>query len=137
MRGSPVPIPVLAPALPVQFIHEEDVGQAFLLCIVAAGPPGAYNITGDGVLTGAEVARELGLAPLPVPGGLVQGAARALAALPFVPPAAELGRGGQPPGDHGREQGQARARLGAALHGPRGAARHAQGRTRLSRRSAM
>jgi nucleoside-diphosphate-sugar epimerase len=88
VRGSPVPIPVLAPALPLQFIHEEDVGQAFLLCIVAAGPPGAYNITGDGVLTGTEVARELGLAPLRVPGGLVQGAARALAALPFVPAAA-------------------------------------------------
>jgi nucleoside-diphosphate-sugar epimerase len=88
VRGSPVPIPVLAPALPLQFIHEEDVGQAFLLCIVAAGPPGAYNISGDGVLSGTEVARELGLAPLRVPGGLVQGAARALAALPFVPPAA-------------------------------------------------
>jgi len=77
------------PALPVQFIHEDDVGQAFLLCIVAAGPPGAYNITGDGVLTGADVAREVGLAPVPVPGRLVRGAARGLAALPFVPPAAE------------------------------------------------
>jgi nucleoside-diphosphate-sugar epimerase len=89
VRGSPVPLPVLAPKLPVQFVHEEDVGQALQLCIVAAGPPGAYNITGDGVLTGTEVARELGLAPVPVPGGLVQGAARGLAALPFVPPAAE------------------------------------------------
>jgi nucleoside-diphosphate-sugar epimerase len=88
LRGSPIPVPALAPALPVQFIHEEDVGQAFLLCIVAAGPPGAYNITADGVLSGTEVARELGLAPLPVPGGLVQTVARALAALPFVPPAA-------------------------------------------------
>jgi nucleoside-diphosphate-sugar epimerase len=88
VRGSPVPLPVLAPALPVQFIHEEDVGLAFLLCVVAAGPPGAYNITGDGVLTGTEVARELGLAPLRIPGGIVQRAARALAALPFVPPAA-------------------------------------------------
>jgi nucleoside-diphosphate-sugar epimerase len=88
VRGSPVPLPVLAPALPVQFIHEEDVGLAFLLCVVAAGPPGAYNITGDGVLTGTEVARELGLAPLRIPDGIVRGAARALAALPFVPPAA-------------------------------------------------
>ena len=32
--GSPVPLPVLAPALPLQFIHEDDVGQAFLLCVV-------------------------------------------------------------------------------------------------------
>ena len=91
-KGSPVPFPALVPNLPVQFIHEEDVGQAFLQCIVAAGPPGAYNITGDGVLSGVDVAREFGLTPLPVPGGVVQKAARAAAALPklpFVPPAAE------------------------------------------------
>jgi nucleoside-diphosphate-sugar epimerase len=89
---SPVPLPAPAPDLPVQFIHEDDVGQAFVLCILGAGPPGAYNITGDGVMTGAEVAREFGLAPIPVPAGLVQRAARAVAALPdlpFVPPATE------------------------------------------------
>ncbi len=89
---SPVPIPAPVPDLPLQFIHEEDVGQAFLLCIVAAGPPGAYNITGDGVLSGTDVAREAGFTPVPVPGGVVQKAARAAAALPklpFVPPAAE------------------------------------------------
>ena len=85
----PVPLPVLAPRLPVQFIHEDDVGQAFLLCIVAAGPPGAYNITGDGVLSGPEVARELGFTPVPVPAGTVQPWARAVAGLPFAPPAAE------------------------------------------------
>src|SRR3954470_1858955 len=85
----PVPLPVLAPRLPVQFIHEDDVGQAFLLCIVAAGPPGAYNITGDGILEGPEVARELGFTPLPVPPGTVQPWARAVAGLPFAPPAAE------------------------------------------------
>ena len=76
----------------MQFIHEDDVGQAFLLCIAGAGSAGAYNITGDGVLTGPEIARELGLAPVPVPAGLVQRAARAAAAipdLPFVPPASE------------------------------------------------
>ena len=92
VRNAPVPIPMPAPDLPVQFIHEDDVGQAFLLCIVAEGPPGAYNITGDGVLTGMEVAREFGLSPVPVPGHLVQAGARALAGLPDIPglpPAAE------------------------------------------------
>ena len=90
--GSPVPLPVPAPELPLQFIHEDDVGQAFLQCIVGAGPPGPYNITGDGVLTMGDVARELGLTPVPIPGSPVQAAARALAALPappFLPPAAE------------------------------------------------
>jgi len=88
----PVPIPAIAPALPVQFIHEADVGQAFLLCIVAAGAPGPYNITGDGVVTGAEVAREVGLAAVPVPGAPVRALAKAVAAVPtpsFAPPATE------------------------------------------------
>lgn len=78
-----LPIPALVPAVPVQFIHEDDVGQAFLLCIVAAGPPGAYNITGDGVVTGAEVARELGVVAIPLPGAVPRTAARLATALPL------------------------------------------------------
>src|SRR3954470_14055166 len=89
LRRLPVPLPVPVPALPLQFVHEDDVGQALLLSIVGAGPPGAYNLAGDGVLTGASVARELGLAPLPAPRGLVHAGARATAALPFAPPAGE------------------------------------------------
>jgi nucleoside-diphosphate-sugar epimerase len=88
----PVALPTVAPDLQVQFIHEDDVGSAFLQCIVGAGPPGAYNITGDGVLNGSDLVRELGLTPVPVPGGPVRAAARAAAAIPtppFVPPAAE------------------------------------------------
>src|SRR3712207_461795 len=30
----PVPVPAPVPELPVQFIHEEDVGQALLLCVL-------------------------------------------------------------------------------------------------------
>jgi nucleoside-diphosphate-sugar epimerase len=85
----PVPLPALVPDLLVQFIHERDVGRALLLCVVAAGPPGAYNITGDGILTGADVARELGVVPVPVPRRLAETAARAVATLPappFLPP---------------------------------------------------
>jgi nucleoside-diphosphate-sugar epimerase len=92
MRALPFPLPVLAPQVPVQFIHEADVGEALLLCALGDGPPGAYNIAGDGVLTGADVARELGLAPLSLPAGIVHGAARAAALLPkppFIPPAAD------------------------------------------------
>jgi nucleoside-diphosphate-sugar epimerase len=89
---SPVPLPVPAPKLPVQFIHEDDVGTAFLLCIVGSGPPGTYNITGDGVLSSVEVARELGVLPIPIPGGPVQATARAVSSLPlpaFAPPVTE------------------------------------------------
>jgi nucleoside-diphosphate-sugar epimerase len=85
----PVALPVPAPRLPMQFIHEDDVAGAFLLCIAGAGPAGTYNITADGVLTADEVARELGLAPLPVPPAVVQTAARAIASMPFAPPVAE------------------------------------------------
>jgi nucleoside-diphosphate-sugar epimerase len=89
VTAGKVPLPVPAPDLPIQLIHEADVGQAFLQCVVAAGPPGAYNIAGDGVLTAADFARELGFTPVPVPGGIVQKAARAAASVPFLPPAAE------------------------------------------------
>jgi nucleoside-diphosphate-sugar epimerase len=89
VRRSPLPLPALAPQLPLQVIHEEDVGQAFLRCVVADGPPGAYNIAADGVLTTGQVAREVGLAPVPVPSRPVQAAARAAASLPFLPPMAE------------------------------------------------
>ncbi len=92
VRRLPVPIPVPVPALPMQFIHEEDVGQAFVLCTAAAGPPGAYNITGDGVVTAVDVARELGFIPIPLPAGPFHSAARAvsaLPALPFTPPTAQ------------------------------------------------
>ena len=87
-----VPIPVPAPDLPMQFIHEDDVGQALLKCAVAEGPPGAYNIAADGVLAMADVIRELGLTPVPVPAALASRAARAAASippLPFVPPVVE------------------------------------------------
>ncbi|HSL58156.1 MAG TPA: NAD-dependent epimerase/dehydratase family protein [Acidimicrobiales bacterium] len=86
---SPVPVPVMLPALPLQLVHEDDVADAFVRCITGAGPPGAYNIAGDGIVTTHDVARALGLLPLPLPVGLTQRGARALAAVPLpraVPP---------------------------------------------------
>ena len=85
----PVPVPVVVPALPLQLVHEQDVGRALLQCVVAAGPPGAYNIAADGIVTAADLARELGLLPLPLPAAPAHIAARALAAVPFLPPFAE------------------------------------------------
>jgi nucleoside-diphosphate-sugar epimerase len=76
----------------LQLIHEADVGQALLKCVLGEGPPGAYNIAGDGVLTATDVVRELGLSPIPIPARVVHGAARAAAALPkppLAPPATQ------------------------------------------------
>jgi nucleoside-diphosphate-sugar epimerase len=86
LRAGRLPVPVLVPALPLQLVHEEDIGRALLQCVVAAGPPGAYNIAADGILTAADVVRELGLFPLPVPPGPAQFTARAIAGLPLLPP---------------------------------------------------
>jgi nucleoside-diphosphate-sugar epimerase len=82
-----VHLPAITPPVPIQFIHQDDVGQAFLLCIVGAGAPGVYNITGDGALSGAQVLRELGLTPIPAPARVIRAVARGVAALPFAPPA--------------------------------------------------
>jgi nucleoside-diphosphate-sugar epimerase len=81
----PVPVPLLVPALPLQVVHEEDMGQALLQCVVAAGPPGAYNIAADGIITASDIVRELGMLPLPLPVRLAQFAAASLTAVPFLP----------------------------------------------------
>jgi nucleoside-diphosphate-sugar epimerase len=84
-----IPFPVPVPDLPVQLVHEADVGRALLLCAVAAGPPGAYNIAADGIVTARTIAHELGIATFPISPRPAQAAARALAALPFLPPVAQ------------------------------------------------
>ncbi len=89
MLRAPLPVPAPAPDIELQLIHEADVGSAFLQCVVGAGAPGAYNIAADDTVTAADVVRALGLAPVGIPGGLVRRAARAAAAVPFLPPAAE------------------------------------------------
>ena len=108
---SPVPLPALVPVMPLQFVHEDDLGQALLRCVLAAGPPGAYNIAADGILSTADVAREFGLIPLPVPSG--PGAPRGPRHRHAAVPAAcrTVGGSGQPPGDHGHHQGEAGPRL--------------------------
>lgn len=95
LRGGgnlPFRVPVPVPDVPLQLIHEDDVGSAFMACVLAAGPPGAYNIAADDVVSAVDVAREIGVRPLAFPGGLAHTVARAVAAVPvppFVPPAAE------------------------------------------------
>ena len=82
---TPIPVPVLVPDLPVQLVHEEDVGRALLQCVVGAGAAGAYNIAADDVLTVADVAREVGLLPVTLPARSTRRAARLLTKLPHLP----------------------------------------------------
>jgi nucleoside-diphosphate-sugar epimerase len=82
-------LPVLAPDLPVQFIHQGDVAEALRLCVIGAGAPGAYNIAADDVISGVDVARELGLRAVRIPGGPVAAVARLVAKLPYLPSGAQ------------------------------------------------
>jgi nucleoside-diphosphate-sugar epimerase len=82
-------LPTLAPDLPLQLIHQDDVAEALRLCVVGAGPPGAYNIAANDVVTGADVARALGFRAVRVPGRPVAAAARAVSKIPFLPSAAQ------------------------------------------------
>jgi nucleoside-diphosphate-sugar epimerase len=65
------------------------VTEALRLCVLGAGEPGAYNIAADDVISTVDVARELGLRVMPVPGGPVAAASRAVARLPYLPPTAQ------------------------------------------------
>lgn len=92
IKRLPVPVPMLAANIEMQFIHEDDVGQALLRCVLAEGPPGAYNIAAADVLTGTDIVRELGLAPIGLPARGVHLATRAISKLPWpgiVPASAE------------------------------------------------
>jgi nucleoside-diphosphate-sugar epimerase len=86
-RGRlPVPLPLPVPALRLQLVHHDDVGDALRRCVVAAGPPGAYNIAAPDVLTLVDLARDVGAVPLPLPEGVLGYPARAVSALPLPPP---------------------------------------------------
>jgi nucleoside-diphosphate-sugar epimerase len=84
-----LPVPAVVPKLPVQLIHEDDVGRALLLCVVGAGPPGAYNIAAQDVVTTVDMARELGLLTVPLPARPAQAAARVAAKVPGLPSIAQ------------------------------------------------
>jgi nucleoside-diphosphate-sugar epimerase len=72
---------VVAPAVPTQFVHADDVAAAAQICVHGDGPPGAYNLAGEDVVEGEEVPRLLGLRTLPLPRGVRRPVMRAVARL--------------------------------------------------------
>jgi nucleoside-diphosphate-sugar epimerase len=79
-------LPLAVPAFPLQLVHHDDVGAALLRCALGDGPPGPYNIAGDGVVTLAELARELGARVLELPAEVAEVPSRAAMTLPLPPP---------------------------------------------------
>ncbi|HET9593286.1 MAG TPA: NAD-dependent epimerase/dehydratase family protein, partial [Solirubrobacterales bacterium] len=71
--GDPVPLvrrgveklPLVAPVLPdpgtpLQLVHHDDVARAMAAAICGDGPPGVYNLAGDGQIRVRDIARALG-----------------------------------------------------------------------------
>jgi UDP-glucose 4-epimerase len=82
----PVVKPVLPdPGVPFQLVHHDDVASALCAGVLGRGEPGAYNLAGDGTITIADLARELGYLSVPVPGLAVEATAEVIARLPSVP----------------------------------------------------
>lgn len=55
--------------LALQMVHADDVARA-VLAVIERRASGAFNLAGDGVVTGSDVADALGARPVPVPPGL-------------------------------------------------------------------
>lgn len=95
--GDPVPLlrrgieklplvkPVLPdPGMPIQLVHHDDVAKAMTAAICGDGPPGVYNLAGEGEVGVADIARELGWRSVPVPGPAVTAGAAAARRLTFA-----------------------------------------------------
>ncbi|OBH50404.1 NAD-dependent epimerase/dehydratase family protein [Mycobacterium sp. E2479] len=64
-RRLPLRIPMPVPRFETQAIHEDDVGSAFVQCILGAGAPGVYHICSEGVISSEDIARIFGFRPVP------------------------------------------------------------------------
>jgi UDP-glucose 4-epimerase len=87
-------VPLLRPVLPdpgvrFQLVHHDDVASAMRAAVLGRGAAGAYNLAGPGLLTVAQLARELGWYSLPVPRLALDAAAEAAGLVPLVPPRAQ------------------------------------------------
>ncbi|MGN6253410.1 MAG: NAD-dependent epimerase/dehydratase family protein [Solirubrobacterales bacterium] len=64
----PLAKPVIPdPGVPIQLVHHDDVAGAMAAAICGDGPPGAYNLAGEGVVGVADIAHSIGWRSVPVP----------------------------------------------------------------------
>jgi UDP-glucose 4-epimerase len=81
----PLVSPVLPdPGMPIQLVHHDDVAQAMAAAICGEGPPGVYNLAGEGEVQVSNIAHELGWHAVPVPGPAVSAGTAAARRLKFV-----------------------------------------------------
>jgi UDP-glucose 4-epimerase len=100
--GDPVPLlrrgaerlplvkPILPdPGVPLQLVHHDDVARAMAAAICADGPPGAYNLAGEGEIRIRDIAAALGWRWIPVPRPAVNLGTAAARRLSFASPKLE------------------------------------------------
>lgn len=81
----PLVKPILPdPGMPIQLVHHDDVARAMAAAIAGDGPPGAYNLAGEGEVRVRDIARALGWRWVPVPGSAVSLGTAAAQRLKFV-----------------------------------------------------
>jgi UDP-glucose 4-epimerase len=86
----PLVAPVLPdPGIPIQLVHHDDVAQAMAAAICGDGPPGVYNLAGEGEVQLRDIARELGWRWVPVPRPAVSIGTAAARRLSFASPKLE------------------------------------------------
>ena len=94
LRRGVEKLPLVAPVLPdpgtpFQLVHHDDVARAMAAAICGDGPPGAYNLAGDGEIRFRDVARALGWRWVPVPRPAVSVGTAAARRLSFASPKLE------------------------------------------------
>lgn len=68
LEKLPLVTPVLPdPGVPIQLVHHDDVARAMAAAIGGDGPPGVYNLAGEGEVRVRDIARALGWRWVPVP----------------------------------------------------------------------
>lgn len=100
--GDPVPLvrkaverlPLVKPILPdpgtsLQLVHHDDVARAMAAAICDDGPPGVYNLAGDGEIRVRDIARALDWRWVPVPRPAVSVGTAAARRLSFASPKLE------------------------------------------------
>jgi len=81
----PLVSPVLPdPGMPIQLVHHDDVARGMAAAICGDGPPGVYNLAGEGEVKVADIARELGWRSVPIPSPAVSVGTAAARRLKFV-----------------------------------------------------
>jgi UDP-glucose 4-epimerase len=108
--GDPVPLlrrgaeklplvkPILPdPGVPLQLVHHDDVARAMAAAICGDGPPGAYNLAGEGEIRVRDLASALGWRWIPVPRPAVHLGTAAARRLSFASPKLEWAIAAQTP----------------------------------------